>query len=414
MAKIQVLIVDDVAQTRKEIHRLLQFENDMTVVGEASNGQEAVALALELQPDVILMDINMPVIDGITATQRISMEVPKAATIIISIQGEHEYLKKAMMAGAREYLVKPLASEELVFAIRRVYELAQTRNLSQQRYGEAQAAKNKREGRFIMVFSPKGGVGKTTIATNTAIALAQQKQGKTALMDLDLQFGDVALMLNLDTKRNISELSREEDELDAELVNSYLIPHFSGVRVLIGPPIPQEAELVKPAHISNILTAAKQQMDHIVLDTAPGLSDLNLDLWEMCHHLLLVVTPDLATLKSAKACLDVMASLNVVHKTSIILNRHNLKMGIKAADIEKILGTKIWRQVPNDEDVVTQAVNKGLPFVLGQSAAAISHSIADLAEGLIGNEGQAQAAGRKKGLAARIFNLLEVAGLCRC
>ncbi|MBS3977837.1 MAG: response regulator [Syntrophomonadaceae bacterium] len=402
MAKIQVLIVDDVAQTRKEICRLLQFENDMTVVGEAGNGQEAVALAQELQPDVILMDVNMPMMDGITATQRISLEVPKAATIIISIQGEHEYLKKAMLAGAREYLVKPLASEELAFAIRRVYELAKSRNLSQR---DAPAGKNKREGRLIMVFSPKGGVGKTTIATNAAIALAQQRQGKTALVDLDLQFGDVALMLNLDTRRNICELSREEDDLDAEVVNSYLIPHFSGVRVLIAPPIPQEAELVKPAQISSILSAAQQQMDFIVIDTAPGLSDLNLDLWEMCHELLLVVTPDLATLKSAKSCLDVMAGLNLNHKTSIILNRHNLKMGIKPEDIEKILGTRIWRQVPNDEDVVTQAVNKGLPFILGQSRAPISHSITDLAEGLIGEEGLARTVGRKKSLAARIFNL---------
>jgi pilus assembly protein CpaE len=406
MTKIQVLVVDDVAQTRKEICRLLQFEQDILVIGEAANGQEAVQLAQNLQPDVVLMDINMPVMDGITATQQISADVPKAATIIISIQGEHEYLKKAMMAGAREYLVKPLASEDLSLTIRRVFELAQTRNSSQQKHVDTSTGvKNKREGRLIMVFSPKGGVGKTTIATNTAIALAQQKQGKTALVDLDLQFGDVALMLNLDTKRSISDLSREEEELDAEIVNSYLIPHFSGVRVLIAPPIPQEAELVKPSHISSILATARQQMDYIILDTAPGLSDLNLDLWEMCSHLLLVVTPDLATLKSAKACLEVMASLNVTQKISVVLNRHNLKMGIKADDVEKILGVKICRQIPNDEDVVTQAVNKGLPFVLTHSAATISQSIAELAERLLDNNTHTQSASRKKGLAARIFNL---------
>ena len=118
---IQVLIVDDVAETRHNIRKLLEFEADICVVGEAADGREALALAKELQPDCVLMDINMPGLDGISATERIYQVAPDCLPIVISVQGEQEYLRKAMLAGARDYLVKPFSGQELVNTIRQVY-----------------------------------------------------------------------------------------------------------------------------------------------------------------------------------------------------------------------------------------------------------------------------------------------------
>ena len=129
MTPITVLIADDIAATREDIKRLLYFEEDIEVVGEAGDGEEAVILASELKPDVVLMDVNMPRVDGIEATERISVNVPQCAIIIISIQGEQEYLRRAMAAGARDYLVKPFSAQDLAKAIYRVSESQRKRNI---------------------------------------------------------------------------------------------------------------------------------------------------------------------------------------------------------------------------------------------------------------------------------------------
>lgn len=403
MGKIRVLVADDVSQTRKEIQRLLSFEEDMVVIGEARNGEEAVRLAEELLPDVVLMDVNMPVMDGITATEQISLRVPQVATIIVSIQGEHEYLKKAMVAGAREYLVKPLNSHELAATIRNVYQMETYRH---QAHGKGVAVNQRpQEGRMVVVFSPKGGVGKTTVATNAGIALSQTKAGKVALVDLDLQFGDVGLMLNLSPKRNIGELVREEEQLDTELVQSYLVPHFSGLRVMVGPDSPQDAELITAERVKRVVSLVRQSVDWVVVDTAPGLNDICLDVLEASDHIILLVTPDLAAVKSVRVCLQVLESLNLRDKTRVVLNRANIRLGLKVADVEKGLGCAVWKQVPNDEAVVVEAVNKGVPFVLSHSSSPISESIRALVEGLTaGEELPAAGAERRRGIVGKIFS----------
>ena len=125
--KIRLLIVDDIAETRINLRKLLELENDIEVVGEAANGEEALVQSHDLKPDIVLMDINMPVMDGIQATERMTVESPQVGIIILSVQGEHEYLRKAMAAGARDYLTKPPSNEELLRTVRRLYELEKKR-----------------------------------------------------------------------------------------------------------------------------------------------------------------------------------------------------------------------------------------------------------------------------------------------
>ena len=125
MEKIRILIADDIAETRENVRRLLQFEEDLEVVGTAADGEQAVALAEKIHPDIILMDINMPGLDGIAATEMATVRFPDTAVVIMSVQGEQEYLREAMAAGAREYLVKPFGGDELANTLRRVYRLTQ-------------------------------------------------------------------------------------------------------------------------------------------------------------------------------------------------------------------------------------------------------------------------------------------------
>ena len=156
--KIRILIVDDIADTRDNIEKLLFFEKDMQVVGKAATGREAVAQAKQLQPDVILMDINMPDMDGIQATEAIVSQVPNTQVIIMSVQGETDYLRRAMLAGARQFLTKPVGGDELSSSIREVYRLQQ----SQRRFVVAAQQQEETEqatGQIIAVYSPKGGTG---------------------------------------------------------------------------------------------------------------------------------------------------------------------------------------------------------------------------------------------------------------
>src|SRR5438132_14259369 len=153
--KIRILVVDDIAETRENLAKLIGFEPDMIIVASAGGGQEAVDLAKKERPDVILMDINMPDMDGITATEIIANTVPESPIIMMSVQGEQDYLRRSMLAGAREFLVKPFSADELVNAIRHVHEIEQVKRARYQAAAPAPSAGG--GGQLQNVFQPERG-----------------------------------------------------------------------------------------------------------------------------------------------------------------------------------------------------------------------------------------------------------------
>ena len=207
MPKIGVLIVDDIIDTRENLGKLLMFERDIEVIGTASSGPEAIEASRKLVPDVVLMDINMPEMDGIKAAELLSSEMPGVGIIMMSVQGEQDYLRRAMLAGAREFLIKPFSGDDLVRSIRHVYRLESSKRAmaaaasvpmrgTMSLNGE-NGPEEGHQGRIMAIVSPKGGVGRTTVAANLAVALKLSTQKKVALVDGSLYFGDVGVMLNL-------------------------------------------------------------------------------------------------------------------------------------------------------------------------------------------------------------------------
>lgn len=377
---ITVLIVDDSAETRNNIRQLLSFDKRLEVSGEAENGEEAIIMTRELRPDVVLMDINMPGIDGIKATEAITMGIPETTVIIMSVQGETEYVRKAMTAGARDFLCKPFNSDELVVTILNAYaaEAKRREKISASGYQEEVRSK------VITVFSTKGGVGKTTVASNLAVSIARSTKKKVALVDLDLQFGDIAIMLNVSVKNTISDLVKEFSQMDKSLMEEYLVTHFSGVKVLPAPVKPEYAEYITGAHVERIINTLRESYHYIIVDSSANFHESVLTSLDMSDRILLISTLDLPTIKNIKAGLDVMETLRYSHdKIHVVLNKASEQYGIKYKDFENTLRKNIWSYIPEDSQTVVTSANKGFPFVMTRAETKVAKAVMDIGNMLI-------------------------------
>ena len=373
--RVRIMIVDDIAETRENIKRLVELEKDFEVVAEAQDGESAIHVAKKIQPDVILMDINLPGIDGLKASEVLSQELPETSIIMVSVQEEQYYMRQAMAAGARGYLMKPFSRDELVEAIRRVFNLEQKRRDFRVAVQEVRKA----PGQVITVFSGKGGVGKTTISVNLASALATLTNEKVAVVDLDLQFGDVSLMMDVNAKVTIADLTQEIDTIDAERIEDYLLSHKSGVKILAAPNRPEEAELVRGHHIAKIIHTLRQNYRYLLIDTAPTFQEINLAALDQSDKIFVVSVLELATIKNIHLSLQIMEQLNYsAEKISLILNRADSEHGLTLKDMEKTLKLPVKVKIPSDGSVAVRALNTGEPFVLSSPKTPIAKSIFDI------------------------------------
>lgn len=380
--KVSVLIADDMADTRENLTKLLYFEKDIEVIGGASDGQEAIDLARKHSPDIVLLDVNMPVIDGISAAAAIRESGCGSAVIMMSVQDDVQYFRQAMLAGAREFLIKPFSGQDLIQAIRRVYEHSDRPNAPRPApLAALTGATPTKNGRIVTVFSPKGGVGRTTVSVNLAVALRQVTGGSVALVDGNLQFGDVGVLLSLQPTKTIVDLLPHVSALDHEIFDDLLLRHDSGVRVLLAPARPEMAELITPEIFKRILTKLKESFDHVVVDTYPSFQDTMLSTLDVSELVIVLFSCEMHAIKNVRNLLDVTRALGYPkEKLRLVLNRADSAGGIKAADIEKTLGHPISSRIPSDYRLATSALNAGVPFVIAQPKSKLSRSIVDLAQ----------------------------------
>lgn len=383
--QIRIMIVDDSDKVRSNLRRLLELEEEIEVVGEAANGEEAVDLAKQLNPDLVIMDIGMPVMDGIQATEILTVELPQTAVIILTCQDEGEYLRKAMTAGARDYLTKPPGREEMVRTIHRTYELEQKRRSNQEILSTPQVDQSKDPGRVISVFSAKGGVGSSVIIVNLAVALTRLTEKRIAVIDLNLQFGDVALLFDLTPRRTISDLVGERDYPDPKILEAYLMNHSSGVKVLPAPLRPEYAEIVQAEHVAQIIKTIKNNYDYIIIDTYHRFDDLTLAAFDNSDLVVMVAALDILTVKNIKLSLEAFQKLNYEsQKIKVILNHVFARNNISIKDLEAHLIMPITHSIPNDGKLVVSSCNQGIPFLISHPKAPISKAIMGLGRELAG------------------------------
>jgi pilus assembly protein CpaE len=372
---IRILIVDDIAETRESLKKMLYFEADMEVVGTARNGQEAIELAGKFKPHVVLMDINMPGLDGISASRQITDKVPYAQIVMMSVQSETDYMRRSMAAGARDFLTKPFTMDEMIATVRRVYNMsAHLRTAAPERQAgqaEAKPVAPEAAGKLIAVYSPKGGVGCTTLAINAATAMTQIDQELTiAVVDCKVQFGDVKIALDMRAGRSILDLVDNIDELDRDLIESAMVrDDRSGLRALLAPPKPEQADLVEAGHVQTILERLKSMFDFVIVDMGSTLRELELAVFDQADRILLVATPDLPAITNVRNFFELMQVLGYSREmVLLVLNKSDSNTGLNARMIENHLKHQVFAEVPVEDRLVLHSVNHGIPYMIAPNA----------------------------------------------
>ncbi|HUV75013.1 MAG TPA: P-loop NTPase, partial [Anaerolineae bacterium] len=243
----------------------------------------------------------------------------------------------------------------------------------------SQAPVTAREGEIVCVYSPKGGAGCSTIATNLALAL-QDGDGRAALVDGNLQFGDVSVLLNLQPSRTISDVVPHVDSLDADFLNDVMLTHPSGMKILLAPPRPDVAEMVTADDMREILKHLCLLYDYTIVDTASYLDDIALTVLEVSDWILLVATPEIPAIKNVRLALEALDALDYLNKTRLVVNMIGRKDGITEKDIVTHIKHPVFATIPRDNGTVSSAANQGVPVMVSNQKSLVARSIGKLAE----------------------------------
>ncbi|MFN2581870.1 MAG: response regulator [Candidatus Dormibacteria bacterium] len=398
MAAIRVLLADSSERILANLGRRLGAEEAIQVSGTVRDGEEAIQECLHLRPDVAVVDANLPGMDGIRVTEMLAQFVPDAGVIITSLDSENDLMRRAMLAGAREVLQKPFKGADLVSAIQRVHDFQLRKRATAPPTTEVEvatgdtngaapaAAEPPPSGRLFTVIAGKGGLGKTVIATNLAVALAQPEQERVALVDLSLQFGDVAALLDVKAQRTIADLAAHDAVADREVVQDVLARTPTGLNVLPAPSSPELADYVTTQHVRALLDELRRSHELVVADTTSQLGEITLEAVENADRVVLVTDYSVTGVKNTRLLMTVLSVLKVpAERIVLVANNRDARTenNLERAQAEAFLHTPIALDIPYDPAVVGGSVSRGAPFVTAAPQSAATRAMHELANALV-------------------------------
>jgi pilus assembly protein CpaE len=295
--------------------------------------------------------------------ERVSSQYPSIGIIMMEESLQEETMHNALLAGAKDVLIKPIEPEKLMNAIYRIHQLQEKKVTLQQEAPQKKVRKSEL-GQVYTVFSTKGGVGKTFVSINLAASLAKNQEKRVVLVDLDLDFGNAALALNLYPKFTISDIVDDIRHIDSDLIESYLVPHESGIKVLPANLQQQMNEFINADHIRIIIEALRESFDYIIIDMPARFFETIMPALALADHLLVITTPEISSVRNIKALLVTLKELNFPQsKIRIILNKEDSKGDIKQKDVEATLNKKVDAAIGFDYRRVLSSLNRGVPLV---------------------------------------------------
>jgi pilus assembly protein CpaE len=367
--KLSIVVADSDGAVRKMLKNLFSQMNNVKLVSEIKRAEDVFEEVRRTKPDILILELPRDFSKTLRTAERIKTELPNLYIFVSSEAKTPELIISAMRAGASEFLSKPLDPDELKVAIEKA--------LKQKEQIKVQAPK---VGRIISVFSKKGGMGVTTLAVNMGVALSQMDDRKTALLDLDLQLGDVTSFLNLSPEYNIIDVCNKEGGIDEVKLQSCMVRHQSGVYVLAEPRNPAESENVSPSQINSILEHLKSMFSFVVIDTPHSFDAKTLEAFELSDHIMVVAVPSVSSIRATKKTLAAFRDLGYApDKVKLVVNRVSKKDRITASEIEKTLNYPITFAIPNNYPTVIDAINTGIPLVDHQTDSNVAKSITELA-----------------------------------
>jgi len=381
---IKVLVAGVNEEEKEDILEALANVEYISTTDGADSYDQVLAVLEERHVDVVLVNAYTTG-NGYKLSETIVNQYPGVAVIIIERELEEDTMRAALFAGAKDVLVYPFAPAKLVDSIYRSYQAERKRRMAH--HGKPAKPKHSGRGQLITVFGTKGGVGKTFVSTNLAVSLAQKNKNRVALVDLDLDFGNAALALNVIPPFTIADVVNEVPSLDQDLLESYLIPHNSGVKLLAANAEPQMTEFINADYVGMILRILKDAFDYVVVDMPARFYDPVDPAIQEADSLMLVVTPEVVTLRNIKSCLNTLSMLKYPsQKIKIILNKVDSRNEIKPRDVETTLNAKNFAILPADYRLVSSSMNQGIPVVMLAAKAKISRGFDDLVRKLINEQ----------------------------
>ncbi len=386
--KTSVLLISRSEEKRQALHTLMEAE-EFGVVAGVKGGLSALEKVDSMSPDIVVLVLSGADPDTFTVCERIYLGKPKCTIVLVADTVDVDSVHRALEAGATSLIGWPGSPAEFTAALRAAHS---RKNTHLGALGDPD--KLGKSSKVITVFGTKGGIGKTTIAVNLAVKLSQMGQ-KVALLDLDLQFGDVSVFLDLEAKDTLSELVRDKPDMDIDSIRSYMLLHASGVHVLCAPNSPELADTITSRHIEKLLGAVRGYYDYIIIDTPAMLGECTLTAIEGSSQVLFVLGLDISILRNARICLGLLESLQQRDKVMLVVNRE-VEGSVTIHDVQRIMDRPIVARFPTDWRLAVGALNRGMPLVQSAPNSALSRAIAAFAQSMV----QGEAPARKKGRAA--------------
>ncbi len=369
-----VAVVDQNPENRAELPRLLQ-EAGASVVGSSGYGVEAPASIEKAAPQLILFSLEEPVARGLHTMNALREVMPDTPIVVYSSLGDGGSIRRAMLAGARDYLTTPLTLEALQSSIAMVLDQESVRA----RRVSGEIPRVTPAGTVITVFGAKGGIGKTTIATNLAVALHGETGQSVALIDMDTRFGDVAVVLDIPADKGIAEAARDSMTIGPDNIRDYLVEHAAGISVLPAPQDPSGWEMIGPEQLARIVNILARTFDYVILDTPGTFNEVVGISLELATLVLLVTSMDVTSIKNTVMSLNMLRKWSFpTAKIKLMINHANHANSIHDADVVRALEHEVYWQVPFDL-AVSRAGQTGLPVVLASPKSNMGQNLAALA-----------------------------------